>query len=123
MDIDLSTTYLGLPLKNPLIASASPLSRTTEGARALEDVIKAMFAGASVSMLASELLQNGVGRAGAILGDMTRWMEEHDLCSITRMRGLSRQLFAVEPAAYERASYTKAILSTDPAQSQRGALV
>ncbi|GCE20559.1 dihydroorotate dehydrogenase-like protein [Dictyobacter kobayashii] len=34
---DLQTTYLGLALKNPLIASASPLSRRVSTARQLED--------------------------------------------------------------------------------------
>lgn len=35
--IDLSTEYLGLKLKNPLVPSASPLSRSLGKARALED--------------------------------------------------------------------------------------
>jgi dihydroorotate dehydrogenase (fumarate) len=35
--VDLSTTYLGLKLKNPLVASASPLSQKVETAKALED--------------------------------------------------------------------------------------
>ncbi len=35
--MDLSTTYLGLHLKNPLVPSASPLSRTLDGIRHLED--------------------------------------------------------------------------------------
>ena len=34
---DLSTTYLGLNLKNPLVASASPISRHVDKARKLED--------------------------------------------------------------------------------------
>ena len=34
---DLSTTYLGLNLKNPLVASASPLSKKLDQARKLED--------------------------------------------------------------------------------------
>ncbi|MFZ5878355.1 MAG: dihydroorotate dehydrogenase-like protein [Chloroflexota bacterium] len=34
---DLSTTYLGLNLKNPLVASASPLSKKVEQARQLEE--------------------------------------------------------------------------------------
>jgi len=34
---DLSTTYLGLELKNPLVASASPLSKKIENAKKLED--------------------------------------------------------------------------------------
>ncbi len=35
--IDLSTTYLGLALENPLVPSASPLSRSLDHARRLED--------------------------------------------------------------------------------------
>jgi dihydroorotate dehydrogenase (fumarate) len=35
--MDLSVEYMGLRLKNPLVASASPLSRTLAGIRALED--------------------------------------------------------------------------------------
>lgn len=34
---DLTTTYLGLPLKNPLIASASPLCESVDNIRAMED--------------------------------------------------------------------------------------
>ena len=34
---DLSTTYLGLRLKNPLVASASPLSKKIDRAKKLED--------------------------------------------------------------------------------------
>jgi dihydroorotate dehydrogenase (fumarate) len=35
--VDLSTEYLGLKLKNPLVPSASPLSKTLDSARHLED--------------------------------------------------------------------------------------
>ncbi len=34
---DLSTTYLGLPLRNPIVASASPLSRKIDRAKKLEE--------------------------------------------------------------------------------------
>ena len=34
---DLSTTYLGLPLAHPVVASASPLGGSLDGVRALED--------------------------------------------------------------------------------------
>lgn len=34
---DLRTTYLGLPLAHPIVAAASPLSRTIDGVRRLED--------------------------------------------------------------------------------------
>lgn len=35
--MDLTTTYMGLTLKNPLVASASPLSREVANVRAMED--------------------------------------------------------------------------------------
>lgn len=35
--VDLTTTYLGLRLKNPLVASASPLSKKLDNVRRLED--------------------------------------------------------------------------------------
>ena len=35
--MDLSTTYLGLPLRSPLVASASPLANSVDGVRALAD--------------------------------------------------------------------------------------
>ena len=35
--VDLSTSYLGLQLKNPVVASASPISKKVEGIRSLED--------------------------------------------------------------------------------------
>jgi dihydroorotate dehydrogenase (fumarate) len=37
MTIDLSTTFLGLELKNPFVPSSSPLSKQLDSARALED--------------------------------------------------------------------------------------
>jgi dihydroorotate dehydrogenase (fumarate) len=45
--MDLSTKYLGLELKHPIIASASPLTSTLDGIRALED------AGAAAVVMAS----------------------------------------------------------------------
>ncbi len=35
--MDLTTTYMGMTLKNPLMASASPLSREVSNVRAMED--------------------------------------------------------------------------------------
>src|SRR5450631_3564738 len=35
--MDLSTTYMGLQLRNPLVASPSPLSHTVDGVRRLAD--------------------------------------------------------------------------------------
>jgi len=35
--IDLTTTYLGLKLRNPLVVSASPLTESIDNVRRLED--------------------------------------------------------------------------------------
>ena len=45
--MDLKTTYMGLELKHPLVASAGPISRTLDGIKRLED------AGASAVVLFS----------------------------------------------------------------------
>ncbi len=37
MSVDLATTYLGLELKNPLVASSSPMTGTLDGLRSLEE--------------------------------------------------------------------------------------
>jgi dihydroorotate dehydrogenase (fumarate) len=34
---DLTTTYMGLTLKNPIVPSASPLSKHVSGIRQMED--------------------------------------------------------------------------------------
>src|SRR5271165_5467391 len=55
--VDLGTSYLGLPLRTPLVASASPLSHEIDGIRRLED------AGASAIVLYS-LFEEQLRREG-----------------------------------------------------------
>ena len=35
--MNLNTTYMGLPLKNPIVPSASPLSKSIDNIRRMED--------------------------------------------------------------------------------------
>ena len=81
----------------------------TSGVHTHEDVLKAMMAGAKATLLASTLLQNGVGRLGRILESMEKWMEEHEYGSIEQMQGSLSQKHVAEPAAFERANYMKVI--------------
>ena len=46
----------------------------TSGIHAAEDVLKATMAGASVTMMTSELLQKGIDRVPVILADIEKWM-------------------------------------------------
>jgi len=83
----------------------------TSGVASHMDVLKSVMAGASVAMLASELLRYGEGRIGEIVTDLTRWMEEREYESIRQMQGSMSQLNVAEPAAFERANYMKVLQS------------
>jgi len=83
----------------------------TSGVHTAEDVLKAMMAGARVTMLASELLSGGIDRLSAIRSDMVAWMEEHEYESVSQLQGsMSRQHIA-NPEAFERANYMKVLKS------------
>ncbi len=83
----------------------------TSGVHTAQDVLKAMMAGASVTMLASTLLANGIGRLMHILTDLQEWMVEHEYPSIAYMKGSMSQQAVADPAAFERANYMKALSS------------
>ncbi len=91
--IDLSTDYLGLRLKNPLVPSASPLTRSLDSALRLEDagagalVMYSLFEeelNAEDAMMERFLLQAGIGHSeaqgflpdhGDIRGGLERYVE------------------------------------------------
>jgi len=81
----------------------------TTGIHAAQDVLKGLMAGAKVTMMASELLQNGVGRINDILEVLAAWMAEHEYESVTQMIGSMSQQYCAEPAAFERANYMKVL--------------
>jgi dihydroorotate dehydrogenase (fumarate) len=85
----------------------------TSGVHQAEDVLRAMMAGANVTMLASELIHNGVGRLTEIQSAMGQWMEKFEYESIKQMRGSMSQQAVTDPGAFERANYMKALSSYD----------
>ena len=86
----------------------------TSGIHGYQDVLKALMAGAKITMMASELLQNGVNRIGEILVEMEQWMEGHEYSSVKQMTGSMSQQNVVETAAFERANYMKMLASYRP---------
>jgi dihydroorotate dehydrogenase (fumarate) len=86
----------------------------TSGVHTHHDALKGLMAGAKVTMMASELLQNGVNRISEVLDEMTRWMEEHEYSSVKQMIGSMSQQNVVETAAFERANYMKMLASYRP---------
>jgi dihydroorotate dehydrogenase (fumarate) len=110
--LDLSTSAeLRLPLRwiSILYGKIKADLALTTGVHNAVDVLKSVMAGAKVTMLASELLQNGIQRVPAILGDLEAWMKEHEYKSIQQMQGSMSQKSVKEPAAFERANYMKVL--------------
>ena len=86
----------------------------TTGVHTAEDVLKSLMAGAKVTMMASELLQNGLRRVKEILGEIENWMDEREYASVAQMIGSMSQQHCTEPAAFERANYMKTLDSYQP---------
>ena len=85
----------------------------TSGVHTAEDMVKAIMAGSSVAMTASELVKNGIARAKPMLAEFNQWMDDHDYKSVEQMRGVLSQKSVAEPAAFERANYMKALTLYD----------
>lgn len=86
----------------------------TTGIHSSQDVLKALMAGAKVTMMASELLQNGIRRISVILDEIQSWMNTHEYESVAQMIGSMSQQHCAEPAAFERANYMKMLASYRP---------
>lgn len=113
-DLEFSRPYdLRLPLR--WLAILKPFVKAslaaTSGIHDANGVLKALMAGADVTMLASVLMQKGVGQVATILSEMEHWMEEHEYSSVAQMKGSMSHASVAEPAAYERANYMKVLQS------------
>lgn len=83
----------------------------TSGVHSVTDVLKGIAAGASVTMIASELLRNGVGRLSVLREGVAQWLEENEYESLDQLRGSLSQINCAEPAAFERANYMRVLSS------------
>ena len=86
----------------------------TSGIHTSQDVIKGLLAGAKVTMMASELLQNGVRRISQVLNELCAWLHEREYESVMQLIGAMSQKHCAEPAAFERANYMKMLQSYRP---------
>jgi dihydroorotate dehydrogenase (fumarate) len=81
----------------------------TGGIHSGQDAVKMLLAGATVTMMASALLRNGVAHIRTVENELRQWMTEHEYETVAQMRGALSQLNADDPTAYERAQYMKAL--------------
>jgi dihydroorotate dehydrogenase (fumarate) len=75
------------------------------------DAVKTVMVGASGIQVVSALLQHGPNQLKKIKDEMVRWMEDHEYESLKQMQGSMSLLHCPDPAAFERANYTR-ILQT-----------
>ncbi len=89
----------------------------TSGIHSGEDAIKMLLAGATVTMMTSALLKNGIDHLRLVEQELREWMEKHEYESVSQMRGSVSQLHAADPAAFERVQYMRALTTYRPSMS------
>ena len=113
-NLQLSTsTELRLPLRwiALLYGRVQTDYALTSGVHTSLDMLKAMMAGASVTMVASEFLKNGIERATEMLDGMLSWMEENEYESVMQMKGSMSAQAVAQPNAFKRTNYMKVLSS------------
>jgi dihydroorotate dehydrogenase (fumarate) len=87
----------------------------TSGVHFTEDVIKALLAGADVTMMAAALLQRGPAYVSQMVRELTAWLQEREYESVEQLKGSMSRIRAADPSQLERANYMKALISySDP---------
>jgi dihydroorotate dehydrogenase (fumarate) len=91
----------------------------TGGVHTHIDALKAVAAGSSAVMIASELIRNGPERVGEILSDMNAWLTTHRYYSLRHLQGTLCQQSVMDPTGAERASYARTIKTADVTHIRR----
>ena len=112
--LQLSTSYellLRLHWVAVLHGRVRPDLAITGGVHTSYDVLKAMMAGAQVTMMASAILKRGIDYIATVLGELQTWMEEHEYESIQQMQGSMSQKSVADPKSFLRGNYLKVLSS------------
>ena len=83
----------------------------TGGFHCLDDILKALLAGADAVYLCSVLLNKGPEVIAALLLELQQWLEEKEYESVQQMQGSVSHSCAIDPAAYEHSNYVNVIRS------------
>jgi len=79
------------------------------GVHEARDVVKALLAGANVTMLCSSLFHNGIKHVRTLEQGLRHWMEEYEYTAVKDMIGIASQKKHENPEAYERAQYLQVL--------------
>ena len=95
----------------------------TTGVHTITDVVKGLAAGATVTMLASELLKNGPKRLQILQSGLESWLVQNHFSAVSEMRGRLSLIEQEKPISFERDNYLRVLNSYTPADAWKfGAL-
>lgn len=83
----------------------------TGGVHTAEDVLKSLYAGANVAMMASAVLLHGLNYIGDVLRDVQKWLDDHQIGSSDEVRGRMSHGRINAPSSLERANYLQTLRS------------
>jgi dihydroorotate dehydrogenase (fumarate) len=88
-----------------------PSLAITGGVHQVEDVVKAVMAGAHAVQVVSALLQQGPSHLRTLRDGLARWLDERDYESLGQMQGSMNLTRCPDPRLYERTNYVKLLQS------------
>jgi dihydroorotate dehydrogenase (fumarate) len=86
----------------------------TTGIHQAEDALKALMAGATVTMMASAMLRHGPSRLTEVRDGIATWLSEHGYASVSQARGSLSYATAPNPEVFERVGYMTTLRSYVP---------
>lgn len=86
----------------------------TSGVHQSDDAVKAILTGATVTMMASALLQNGPTRLTEVRNGLEKWLTERGYETVDQARGSLSYSSVPDPGVFERTSYMKTLTSYVP---------
>lgn len=86
----------------------------TTGIHEPDDAVKAILAGATITMMASGLLRHGPSRLTDVRDGLERWLTDGSYESIDQARGSMSHITVPDPSAFERAGYMQTLTSFVP---------
>lgn len=85
----------------------------TGGVKSGTDILKCIYAGATVAMVASVLLANGIDHIQNMITEMGNWLDNRGHDALRPLQGRMSQGNVPDPAAFERANYMNVLNKWD----------
>jgi len=110
--LELSDSYDGrLPLMwiAMLCGQVAADLAATGGVHTSEDAVRMFMAGATVVMLCSALLRNGIPHMTKVASGLSEWLDEHGYDGVEGIRGVMSLARCENPEDFKRAGYAKVL--------------